>query len=332
MNLEYLKRGERITADHYHEVTRAARAQFMLGGSSDADGSISRPQKPPANYIQIQTSYEASVIPKNSVIELYGQNSGNFDILTYGFQKLDASGDTHVLVTNEFEAILPGNYALATVIGPDKPIKVRTGSANQPNLLDTCGPEDGGYKVSSLGEGLICIGQAQAIAGDPDGDSLITVVADGRGGASLRPYKITSQAYGGVADAFYQSSHPDGFTVKKVLRAGSNWSEEGDDITMFGSFMHGVAFTNAVIFGTKIKGRLEAVSGDCGHVFRDGIIVTADTATTGTVALQSSGAPVVPYTLPGWMAELFVVDDPVSVGFDQQSQMFWIIQRGCGTV
>lgn len=321
MNLEYLKKGERITADHYHEVTRAARAQFMLGGSSDADGSITRPLSKMPEVIQV---YSEIAIPKNSVFQI-DVASQTDDITVFNVKKSIDDDIEKVWCTNPVKDIVANSFAYATIIATNVPIKVKSDSADYPEVLQQCGAIPDSFEVSASGEGLICLSI-------PDANDMVEVVAIGGGGASLKPYKITSEAYGGVADAFYQSSHPDGFTVKKVSWTGSNWSEEGDDLTMFGSFMHGVAFTDAVIFGTKIKGRLEAVSGDCGHVFRDGIIVTADTATTGTVALQASGAPVVPYTLPGWMAELFVVDDPVSVGFDQQSQMFWIIQRGCGTV
>lgn len=169
---DYLAKGDAITADHYHEVTRAARAQLGGNGFADRDGGAPRPNRKSPQVIQV---YSEVAIPKNSVFQI-GLASQTDDITIFNVQLADGTTNK-ILCTNDVNALAANSFGYATIIPPDSPIKVKADISNMPDVLEKCGAADNEATVSSGQTGLICLSL-------PDTNNLIEVVSATSGGGS----------------------------------------------------------------------------------------------------------------------------------------------------
>jgi len=178
-SLEYLPKGERITAEHYHEVTRAARAMLGAGGGvGDADGFAVKPVKNLSKSIIVFSTYSAVQYSIGQLCS--GQTTSGFTV--YGVRKYAHSlagegggvaGWGRVLVVFNFAAVTAGGRNHATIIPWDSPIKVKADPINYPTAGTICGPAEGDVLASKYGHGLICLADKQATT------DLIEVVACG---------------------------------------------------------------------------------------------------------------------------------------------------------
>lgn len=182
MELDYLRKGERITAAHYREVTRAAKAMMGTGrGHSDGDGMISVPARNYPNQIQVLTEVD---IPKHSVFQL-SIDTVTEDITVFNAQLVDNSTNK-ILVTNDVESIVAGTPSWATIIPFDRNIKVKVDTANIPDVLEDCGVADDETTVASGQTGLVCLST-------PDDDDMIEVIAkaSASSGTEVCTFRIT---------------------------------------------------------------------------------------------------------------------------------------------
>lgn len=188
-NLPILLKGDRISAEHYAAVTRAARANNS-GGMQDGDGTYAiTPRRNTPERIQVLCTED---IDPFSVFEMDSGSVAGYDVTVFKIKKY-AGGS--ILLANEELSIIANTPCWAYLIGSRTPRKVKIDTTNPPVTLNSCGPTTGAIIVSASGTALKCLAvdETEEIAD-------VIRVSSGTGGAQIiRFVLVTVDCYENTA-------------------------------------------------------------------------------------------------------------------------------------